>query len=58
MDSVVWGHESKIIGILRREILGVLGGFDQSYRTRRQLPDGADDFRVMGMPDQQNRGRV
>ncbi len=48
------GHEGEIVGILRREGRGVLGGLDQRHGPLRQLPEGADHFRVMGMPDQQD----
>ena len=47
-------HESEIVGILRRESRGVMGGLDQRHRARRQLPQRADHFRMMRMPDQQD----
>ncbi len=48
------GHESEVVRILRGEGRGVLGGLDQGHRARRQLPERADHFRVMGMPDQED----
>ena len=48
------GHEGEIVGILRREGRGVVRGLDQRHRARRQLPECADHFRMMGMPDQQD----
>ncbi len=48
------GDEGKIVGILRREGRGIMCGFDQRYRARRQLPQRADHFRMVGMPDQED----
>jgi hypothetical protein len=48
------GDEGEIVGILRREGLGVFRGLDQRHRARRQLPERADHFRMMGMPDQED----
>ena len=46
--------EGEIVGILRREGRGVMRGFDQGHRAGRQLPERADHFRMMRMPDQQD----
>ena len=48
------GHEGQIVGILRREGRGILRGLDQRHRSRRQLAERADHFRMVGMPDQQD----
>ena len=48
------GHKGEVVGILRREGRGIVRGLDQRHRARRQLPERADHFRVMGMPDQQD----
>src|ERR1700738_4662598 len=54
IDSVVWVTKARLFGSFGGEGFGVLGGLDQRHRTRRQLAQGADHFRVMGMPDQQD----
>ena len=48
------GHEGEVVGILRREGLGVLGGLDQRHRAHRQLAERADHLRMMGMADQED----
>ena len=47
-------HEGEIVGILRREGLGVFRGLDQRHRAGRQLAERADHLGVMGMSDQQD----
>jgi hypothetical protein len=47
-------YESEVVGILRRKGLGVFVGLDQRHRADRQLPERADHFRMVGMPDQQD----
>src|SRR6202795_1261952 len=54
IDSVVWVTKARLFGSFGVKVLASSGVSISVTHPGRQLAKGADHFRVMGMPDQQD----